>query len=230
MLLQPAAGLIVFGGTFAALLLSFRVSALRRSFRVASAGFRLPESATHVIVTLTHCAARARRHGTMALEQDLPAIEDPFLARGLGLVVDGLTAPQVRQTLEIEHRARSQSDEELAQVFESAAGYAPTLGILGAVLGLIQVMENLGAPSQLGAGIAQAFVATVYGVGSANLVFVPLATRTRALADAAERRRELMMEGIAALQEALPPRMVEQRLVGFLRRTNDGLVEARDAA
>lgn len=230
MLLQPAAALIVFGGTVAALLLSFRVATLWRAILVVASGFRRPQSPTDVIVRLTHCATRARRHGAMALEQDLSTVEDPFLARGLGLVADGLTPLQVRQALEIEHRARARADEDLAQVFDSAAGYAPTLGILGAVLGLIQVMENLGAPAQLGAGIAQAFVATVYGVGAANLVFVPLATRMRSLADAAERRRELLMEGVAAVQEALPPRIVEQRLVGFLERADDGRGETGRAA
>jgi chemotaxis protein MotA len=212
-LLQPTAALVVFGGTLAALLLSFPVPILRRAFADVRRVFAAPLSSTDSLVALfTDHAARVRRAGIMSLESLTDSVEDPFLRQALEHAVDGLPSAEVRQALEQRSRALEDSDEESAEVLEAAAGYAPTLGILGAVLGLIHVMENLAAPGRIGAGIAVAFVATIYGVGVANLVFLPLATRIRVLGRAAAARRALTIEGTISLQQGIHPRLVATQL------------------
>ena len=138
------------------------------------------------------------------------------MRRALSLMVDGFPAQEVKHSLEIDSRTREDAEEESAQVFEAAAGYAPTLGILGAVLGLIHVMENLTSPAKLGPGIAVAFVATIYGVGVANLVFLPLATKLRTVARAAFLTREIIIEGVGAIQRNMNPRRVEEHLAAYV--------------
>ena len=166
-------------------------------------------------------AVRVRRRGVAALEPEITAVDDPFLSRALGLVVDGVEAHEIRRALSTFNRTTEEADDESALVLETAAGYAPTLGILGAVLGLIRVMENLATPAAVGAGIAVAFVATVYGVGAANLVLLPLASRLRSLGRQAAVERELIIEGAVVIQQALHPRIVEAHLGGFLRGRKD---------
>jgi len=154
----------------------------------------------------------------MSLENEIPRVSgDPFLSRALGLLVDGTAAPDLRRALQTASDAMEDGDDELAQVFEAAGGYAPTLGILGAVLGLMHVMENLTAPSKLGSGIAVAFVSTVYGVALANLVLLPVAMRLRVTARERGVRREAIIEGAIALQQGLHPRLLEAQLDGFMR-------------
>ena len=185
-LVQLTAALIVFGGTLGA------------------------------VDTVTRLAMKARRDGIMSLEDETDAILDPFMRRGLMLAVDGTNPSTLRTMLEAESFSRDDLDESPAKVFESAGGYAPTIGILGAVLGLIHVMENLTDPNKLGAGIAVAFVATIYGVGSANLMLLPIASKLRSRALAAAKRRELVLEGILAIQEGLNPRLIDQKLRGLI--------------
>ncbi|MDH4067074.1 MAG: MotA/TolQ/ExbB proton channel family protein [Acidobacteriota bacterium] len=226
-LLQPTAALVVFGGSAAALLLSFPLAQLRRAGTAVGKAFRrLPKSDQALVARFEQYAVRVRRRGPAALEPEITAVDDPFLSRALGLVVDGVDAHEIRRALTTFNRAAEEADEECAAVLETAAGYAPTLGILGAVLGLIRVMENLATPAAVGAGIAVAFVATVYGVGSANLVLLPLASRLRALSRQAAVERELITEGAVVLQQALHPRIVEAHLGGFIRtqqsRTREG--------
>ena len=151
----------------------------------------------------------------MSLENALPNVTDAFLRKALGLVVDGANPHATRDMLEIENQSREEHDEIPAKVYEAAGGYAPTVGILGAVLGLIQIMQNLSDPSKLGEGIAVAFVATIYGVGSANLMFLPMATKLKMKARHEARRRELMLEAVLAIQEGLNPQMIRQKLYGF---------------
>jgi chemotaxis protein MotA len=169
-----------------------------------------------VIARVLAYSTRARRTGVLSLEGDLDSEPDPFLRRALSMAVDGATQAEIRHTLEIEMDARAEEDEIPSRVFEAAGGYAPTIGILGAVIGLIHVMENLADPSKLGSGIAIAFVATIYGVGSANLLFLPIASRLRQRAEAAARRRELLIDAALAIQEGVNPRLIEQRLSGFM--------------
>lgn len=216
-LLQGSAALIVFGGTAAALFVSFPIDTLRRTFAAVSRVFVAGSPADiELVARMTRYAVRAKRRGLLALEQDLRELDDPFLSRALELVIDGHEPEAVRHALDIDTRTREEADEENAAVLESAAGYAPTFGILGAVLGLIHVMENLAAPSKLGAGIAVAFVATVYGVGSANLLFMPLATRIRAIARADALGRAVIIEGVSAIRAGVHPRIVEQQLMAYI--------------
>jgi chemotaxis protein MotA len=216
-LVQGAAALVVFGGTTAALLVSYPLSSLSHALQSVGRAFRTePPPDRDLVARFAGYATRARRKGLFALEDEIAELEDPFLALAVELAVDGFPAADVRRTLESDSRNREQVDETDAEVFEAAAGYAPTLGILGAVLGLIHVMDNLAAPSRLGAGIAVAFVATVYGVGSANLLFMPLATKLRARARAAALSREVVIEGVSAIQAGVHPHLIERHLLTYV--------------
>ncbi len=226
-LLQPTAALVVFGGTAAALLLSFPLPLLRRSAQAVSSVFRVtaePEPA--LVGRFEQYAVRVLRKGVIALEPEISVAEDPFLRRALGMVADGVESSELRQSLTTFSEAREDGDDECALVLETAAGYAPTLGILGAVLGLIQVMENLATPAGVGAGIAVAFVSTVYGVGVANLILLPLAARLRAVSRTAALTRELIIEGAVILQRRVHPRIVEAYLGGYVRARTSERVKA----
>lgn len=212
-LLQAAAGLIVFGGTAAAVLVSYSPHEVTRAIRAVVETFKVVDTTTDKLAQrLVAIAGQAHRKGLMALETELNTIDDQFLAGGLALVIDGVAIESLRDITATERRARDADEEAPARVFEAAAGYAPTLGILGAVLGLIQVMQHLSEPGALGSGIAVAFVATVYGVGSANLIFLPLAGRLRERAAMASRRRDLIAEALFAIHERMNPRLVAQKL------------------
>lgn len=216
-LLQPSAALVVFGGTAAAVVFSFPMSLLARTWRALRKAFgKAPESDVSLLTRMGDYATRARHRGALSLENVVGVHDDPFLVRAISLVVDGVPAADVRHTLKTFSQAREESDAECALVLEAAGGYAPTLGILGAVLGLIQAMENLKDPASVGPGIAVAFVATVYGVGSANLVFLPLATRLRSLGRAAALSREVVIEGAVAIQQGIHPTLVDGHLQSLL--------------
>jgi len=213
---QPTAALIVFGGTFGAVLVSFSLQAVVRTVSAVVGAFRGQTEAIEPIVRrLVGYAITSRRHGVLALEAEIGKTPDEFLRNALMLVSDGTTPKTTRQILDVENQARRTVAEVPADVLETAAGYTPTLGILGAVLGLIRVMENLGEPSKLGTGIADAFVATVYGVGAANLLLLPLATKLRTRARDEALQREIVIEGMVALQEGLNPRLIEQQLLSY---------------
>jgi len=212
-LLQAAAALIVFGGTIAAVLISYSPQEVLRAVQSAARTFRVVEDTTDALATrLVAIAGRAHRKGLMSLESELNTIDDSFLRDGLMLIVDGIAIEGLQDVVATERRARDTDDEAPARIFEAAAGYAPTLGILGAVLGLIQVMQHLSQPNALGSGIAVAFVATVYGVGSANLLFLPIAGRMRERAANASRRRDLVAEALFAIHARMNPRLVAQKL------------------
>ena len=221
-LLQPTAALVVFGGSAAALLLSFPLAQLRRTATAVGKAFRrIPKQDRALVARFEQYAVRVRRRGPAALEPEITAVDDPFLSRALGLVVDGVDAHEIRRALTTFNRAAEEADEESAVVLETAAGYAPTLGIIGAVLGLMRVLQSITSPGQVGSGIAAAFVATIYGVGLANLVFLPIATRLRARSRIVALRRDLTIDGVMALTEGLHPTMVEERLAGYLRTHGD---------
>lgn len=216
-LLQGTAALIVFGGTLGAVLISFPIEDLR----AARSGFAEllwseQEPAAAAIARAVRYAAMVRRKGLLALEVELEHEPDPVLRRGLTLAVDGISAAAIVPILEHETATLDEHGERGAQVFESAGGYAPTLGILGAVLGLIHVMQNLSDPGRLGGGIAVAFVATVYGVGAANLLLLPIASRLRQHAARATRRRELMVRAVVGIQEGQNPRVLAQQLASLV--------------
>jgi chemotaxis protein MotA len=215
-LLQWQAALIVLGGTLAAVMISYSPRELMSAMRAAGRTFLHSQDDTDALAaTMVALAIRAHRRGPLALENEIDGVADPFLREGLVLAIDGGPIEALQELLEIESGAREAEEEAPARVFEAAAGYAPTLGILGAVLGLVQVMQRLGSPGSLGSGIAVAFVATVYGVGAANLVLLPIAGRLRERATHAARRRELMTHGLCAIHERLNPRLVARKLRSF---------------
>lgn len=229
-LVQFTAALIVFGGTFGAVLVSHSVDEVRRAWQsLRHVVYDEVTPSDQIIDTITRLAMKARRDGIMSLEDDVELIDDPFMRRGLMLAVDGTNPSTLRTMLEAESFSRDDIDESPAKVYESAGGYAPTIGILGAVLGLIHVMENLTDPNKLGAGIAVAFVATIYGVGSANLVFLPVASKLRGRALAGAKRRELVLEGILAIQEGLNPRLIDQKLRGLIGSDSTGRAIRKEA-
>lgn len=215
-ILQSTAAIIVFGGTLGAVLVSFSLADVKQAASCLRSVFvEQGEPPEATINSILRYAKVARKDGILALEDESASAKDPLLRKGLMLAVDGVNPKTLREMLEIDLAAAEERDVAPARVYEAAGGYAPTVGILGAVLGLIHVMENLSDPSKLGSGIAVAFVATVYGVGIANLVLLPIATKLRRRAADAARRRVLIFEGILAIQEGLNPRLIDQKLRGF---------------
>jgi chemotaxis protein MotA len=215
-LLQGSAALIVLGGTLGAVLLTYAPSAVLAACRAAVTAFERPENDADTLASmLVAMSIRAHRRGVLALENEADTIDDPFFREALTLAVDGTSPELFRDLIGVEKSARDADDEAPARVFESAAGYAPTMGILGAVLGLMRVMQHLGSPASLGDGIAVAFVATVYGVGAANLVLLPIAGRLRESAARASRRREVIVHGLDGILRRLHPRLVARRLQVF---------------
>lgn len=229
---QPTAAMVVFGGSAAAVLVSFPLEAVLQTAAAVARSFLRRAHTQLMASTVTQLmtyAAESRRKGIVALEPELERTRDRFLRNALTLAVDGTPPKVTRHILEVEHFALRAADDGPAEVLETAAGYTPTLGILGAVLGLIHVMESLSEPSKLGSGIAVAFVATVYGVAVANLVLLPLAVRLRGLSRDASSHRELIIEGIVALQEGLNPRLIEQKLQSFVAPARDAARAGRAA-
>jgi len=212
-LMQGPAALIVFGGTCAAVLVSYSPREVARAIRAVAQTFeRVTDDTEALMSRLVAIASRAHRTGLMSLEAEIGDIDHRLLRDGLMLIVDGTSIDVLRDMVAVERRAREADEEMPARVFEAAAGYAPTLGILGAVLGLIEVMHHLSEPAALGSGIAVAFVATIYGVGSANLLFLPLAGRIRERAAFASRRRDLVAEALFAIHARTNPRLVAHKL------------------
>jgi chemotaxis protein MotA len=220
----------VFGGTIAAVLISYPYDLAKRTLSMLPGVLRAhPERPDVVLERIVDFANKAKRQGVIALEGEADRTGDPFLRAALALAVDGTNARTIRQILDIESTTLREAAEAPAELLETAAGYSPTLGILGAVLGLIHVMESLAEPSKLGAGIAVAFVATVYGVAFANLLLLPLATKLRGRAHQSALGRELIIEGIVALQEGLNPRLIEQKLNGFLAKPRRPVIRRQAA-
>jgi chemotaxis protein MotA len=216
---QPEALAVVFGGTAAALLVSFPGATIRSAIiEVFSLAWRRQAPLEALLPAFMNYARKARRQGLRAVELEAAQAGDGFLSRAVSMSVTGLSPDLVREALEIDARVCAEQEEERAQVLEAAAGYAPTLGIVGAVLGLMRVMQSFSATPGIGNGIAAAFVATVYGVGAANLLFLPLATRLRARARIEALRRELMIDGVLALRDGASPGVVEERLAGYVHQ------------
>lgn len=210
---QPTAALIVFGGALGATLVSFSRAEMAHAGAAVRAVFlRKADDTRSTADTLVRCARIARAHGVIALEELAERLPDPLFRKALRLAVDGTDEAHLRQIIEIDIANEEDHDGVPARVFETLGGYAPTFGILGAVIGLIHVMENLAEPARLGTGIATAFVATVYGVGAANLVFLPIAAKLRQRTAAAALRHEMVLEGVIAIREGLSPRLVEEKL------------------
>lgn len=216
-LMQGTAALIVFGGTAGAILVSTPWPALARALRRSRVVFFEESGDKPLLVEqISAFATQARHRGIASLEADALKAKDPFVAKALTLISDGIDTMEIRRQLELEMRIEEDRADADARVFEAAAGYAPTIGIVGAVLGLIQVMKRLDNFGEVGRGIAVAFVATIYGVGIANLVLFPAGAKMRARAARETERREMILEGMAAIAEGLHPYLVRSRLQTYL--------------
>jgi len=215
-ILQLTAALIIFGGTFGAVMVAFPKKHFMMGMRMVKLAFADKKTDLGGLARqIVEFASVARRDGVLALEGKLGDVQDPFLRRALQFVVDGVDAEVTRSTLDAAIDADYEEHIVGAKVWESAGGFAPTIGILGAVLGLIHVMENLNDPTKLGGGIATAFVATVYGVGSANIFFLPFANKIKIKLTAEKERKTLIAEGVLSIQEGLNPRVLEEKLRAF---------------
>ncbi len=216
-LMQPTAFFIVVGGTIGAVMLQSPVSVFIAGVRmvkwVVLPPILLPG---RLIEQIGQWSSIARKEGLLALEVQVAVLADPFMKKGLQLLVDGAEPDRLRDVLEVEIDSYEQHLKSAAKVWESAGGYAPTIGILGAVMGLIQVMENLSDPSKLGAGIAVAFVATIYGVGSANLIFLPIGKKLLANISRLVAMREMFVDGLVGIANGDNPRIIESRLQGYV--------------
>jgi chemotaxis protein MotA len=216
-LMQPTAALIVFGGTLGAVLLQFPLMTVVAAFRSLGHIFAAPRKHDAELITmLVGFANKARRQGVVSLDADLQTIQDPFLKQTLMLAVDGTEPGDLRNIMRVNLDSTAEDEEQLPAVFDSAGGFSPTIGILGAVLGLIQVMQHLDNIQEVGRGIAVAFVATIYGVGIANLFFLPFAGKMRLRIRDKHRRREMLLEGVISILEGMNPRMLEIKLAGFV--------------
>ena len=217
-LVSSAAFMIVVVGTVAAILVQTPLAVMRHALRILPWVLRPPlRDGPGLIQKMVEWSGAARKQGLLGLE---PVLDDPklddFLRKGLQLVVDGSEPDAVRAIMEVELDAREHADTRAARVFEGMGIYAPTLGIIGAVLGLMAVMQNLAEPTKLGHGIGAAFVATVYGIGMANLIFLPIANKLKTVAQAQAQIREMMIEGLVAIAQGDNPRAIETRLQGYL--------------
>jgi chemotaxis protein MotA len=215
-LLNPAAFVIVVGGTTASILLQTPLKVFMRAVRMLPWAFKPPAiDYNGTIEKITEWSNVARKQGLLGLEPAIQAETDEFARRGLQFLVDGVEPEALRETLEMEMDAREERENAAAKVFEGMGIYAPTLGIIGAVLGLIAVMKNLADPSKLGHGIAAAFTATIYGIGLANLFFLPLSSKLKGIIKGQSTQRVMLLEGFIAIAQGENPRNIEARLRGF---------------
>ncbi|WP_068783766.1 flagellar motor protein [Paenibacillus phocaensis] len=226
-LLQITAALIVFGGTFAAVLISYPVAKLRTVPKALALAFKSKSPAQDdAIEDIVGMSQISRREGVLALEKKAAEHRDPFLREGIQLVVDGTDQAMVRQIMELEIDAVAKKYDGYAKIFESAGGYAPTMGIIGTVMGLIHVLGSLSEPTALGPSIALAFTATLYGVASANLIFLPIASKIKTRCDDEIDRMEMMLEGILSIQNGDHPLLVRRKLESYTAETSRLLPDA----
>ncbi|HEY0161248.1 MAG TPA: flagellar motor protein [Edaphobacter sp.] len=226
---QPTAGMIVLGGTMGAVMLQFPLKvflgAIKSLAKVFVSGAADNEE---VLKQLVEFANKARKSGIVSLDQDLGSIKDPFFRQALMLAIDGTESNEVRKIMQLELDNKSEMEEKIPQVFEAAGGYSPTVGIIGAVLGLIQVMQHLDNITEVGRGIAVAFVATIYGVALANLIFLPAAGKLKIRHREEQMAKEMVLEGVISILEGMNPRMLETKLRTFLAdgHESEGAAEA----
>jgi chemotaxis protein MotA len=213
---QVTAAIIVLGGTLGAVMVTTPLGVLMSAARKLSVLFFEPgQEPDAIIEQIIGYATKARKNGIVSLEDETNAIGDLFLRKALNLAVDGSDLQELRRMMELEISLEEQRGEADAKVYEAAGGYAPTIGIIGAVLGLIQVMKQLANIDEVGRGIAVAFVATVYGVGSANIFFLPAANKIRARLQATLQMRELVLEGVLGIAEGLNPGLIRMKLEAY---------------
>ena len=216
-LVSPAAFVIVLVGTVAAIFVQTPPATFRRAMRIVKWVIRPPVSdLEQLIAQILEWSQTARKEGLLGLEALVEQTEDSFTRKGLQMLVDGSEPDVIRNVLEVELSAKEHSDIDAAKVFEGMGIYAPTLGIIGAVLGLMAVMQNLADPSKLGAGIAAAFVATIYGIASANLFFLPMGNKLKSVIKRQVQSQEILIEGLVSIANGENPRNIESKLQGYL--------------
>ncbi len=216
-LLQFTAFLIVFGGTAGAILLQTPFDTFMRGLKMGAWVIMPPKVASaEAIDKIVNWSNIARKEGLLGLEALAENEPEPFARKGLQLLVDGSEPEAIRRIMDVELAVREYQNVQGAKVYEGMGGYAPTIGIIGAVMGLIHVMENLADPSKLGSGIAVAFVATIYGVGFANLFFLPMASKLKSIVHEQTQFGEMIIEGIVSIAEGENPRNIETKLRGYV--------------
>lgn len=216
-LLNAPALIIVLGGSLGAIMLQTPLLTFLHALKLSSWVFKPPQySLEESIQRITRWSEVSRREGLLGLENLIDDETDLFIRRGMQMLVDGHEPESIRITLEIDMICKEKFDIQAAKVFEGMGAYAPTIGIIGAVLGLIHVMGNLADPTQLGSGIAVAFVATVYGVALANLLFIPIGNKIKSVIQIQSQYREMLIEGIVCIAEGDNPRLIQYRLYGFI--------------
>ena len=216
-LLQGAALVIVLGGTVGAVMVQNSAQVFLRGMRMGKWMLLPPPFAPRrVIEDIVRWSQVARREGLLSLDRQLATADGALARKGLQLLVDGAEPDKLREVLEVEIVTFEEHYRQGARIWEAAGGYSPTIGILGAVLGLIHVMENLSDPSRLGSGIAVAFVATIYGVGLANLVFLPIANKLKGMIASQALQQEILVDGLVAIASGEHPRLIENRLLGYI--------------
>ena len=225
-IMKGTAALIVFGGTFGAMFLSFPVQDVRKAFGLIGLIYRKVDlDVRPTIDEIIRIATIARKEGVLAVEGQRESIVNPLFKKTIKYVIDGFEPNTVKEIIDTEIYLAFEEEEAAGKVWEGAGGYAPTIGIIGAVLGLIQVMSHLSDPTKLGEGIATAFVATVYGVGSANLILIPWGTKLKRKAQQRMLAKEVVKLGVVGIQEGLNPHFLQEKLEVFveehLRRTDD---------
>lgn len=216
-ILQFTAAMIVLGGTMGAVMVQFTLPKFLEAMKLGLEALKAPNNnAVAFIEKIVEYANVVRKQGILALESKVKEVKDPFFRKGLQLLMDGTEPRLIREILEVDLSFSEEHFAMAAKLFEAAGGYCPTFGILGAVMGLIHVMENLADPSKLGSGIATAFVATVYGVLTANLILLPIAGKLKLRNRLDGITKELIIEGIMSMAAGDNPRMIEEKLEGFL--------------
>lgn len=216
-IIQPTAAMIVLGGTIGGVMISYPLPVVLGSFkRLGQVIFEGGSDLEGLIQEMLEYAQKARKQGIVSLDAELGSVHNPFLKKSLMLAIDGTEPQELRKIMELDMDNKSEQEEKAPQVFEAAGGFAPTMGIVGAVLGLIQVMQHLSDVSEVGRGIAVAFVATIYGLVCANLIFLPSAGKLKHRNRQEELTREMILEGVISILEGLNPRMVETKLRGYV--------------
>src|SRR5271167_1093500 len=221
-IMQPTAAMMVVGGTIGAVMLQFPLSVVLQAFgRLGSVFFIKGQDPEAQITQMVAFANKARKDGVVSLDSEVQKITDPFLKKSLMLAVDGTEPQELRKMMELDLDNKAEHEEHIPKVFEAAGGFAPTVGIIGAVLGLIQVMQHLDDINEVGKGIAVAFVATIYGVGLANLFFLPSSGKIKIRIREEQISREMVLEGVISILEGMNPRMLETKLKGFLAEEHE---------
>jgi chemotaxis protein MotA len=223
-LLEPTAALIVLGGTIGAVIVSTPAGDLKRIGGILGVVFKNKESNLGKLISyFKNLTILSRKEGLLTLEKEVPNAEamDPFIAKGLAMAVDGTEPQKVKEIMENQIYLTFERHKSGINIFEAAGGFAPTMGIIGTVTGLVHILGNLDDPKELGPKIAVAFIATLYGIGTANLIWLPIANRLKALNKIENLEKELIMEAIISIQEGTSPNLLEEKLSGFLGNNKD---------